>query len=138
MKKDVTQRCNQKCRDRARDKNKPRKSRHTGNANKQQTQEQMSTVERISSVESKLDSLLDGQLQLMQAVFGLPCPAIQCHVRIIILLLCTVYYYKLGIVDLCSMICPLLKVFLAFLMIYWIHHGIWTPSSCRTDHLSTL
>ena len=89
-KKDITQQCNQKCRDRARDKNKLRKSKL--NAKKQQTQERMNAVERISSVESKLDSLLDGQLQLMQAVFGLPFPAIQCHVRIIILLLCTVHY----------------------------------------------
>lgn len=66
IKEDVTRRCNQKCRDRARDKNKPRRSKP-----KVQLEE-----DKMNTLESKLDSLLVGQLQLMQAVFGQTFPLI--------------------------------------------------------------
>ena len=119
MKKDITQRCNQKCRDRARDKNKPRR------AKRQQAQEHINNMS-LCIVESKLDSLLDGHLQLMQAP---SFPAI--HVRTYAI---DVHYLLCKELLIYSMMRPLLKVFLAFPMIYWIHHGIWTPS--RTDNLS--
>lgn len=91
MKDNIIQRCNQKCRDRARDKNKPRRS----SATTQQAQ-QMSTA-----LELKLDSLLKGQQQLLQAMNGLSFPAMQ-RVRHN-----TVFVYSLFVIQNLIIIAPL-------------------------------